>query len=75
MLHNLHLRAQRLFDPLDEATLLVRTIRPDETQTGKAALQRGEQGFAALMILDVGLVHQHAHDQPEGIDEQMPLAT
>ncbi len=27
------------------------------------------------MILDVGLVHQHAHDQPDGIDEQMPLAT
>jgi hypothetical protein len=75
MLHHLHLPAKRRFDPLDEATLLVRTIGPDETQTGKAVRERGEQGFAALMILDVGLLHQHAHDQPEGIDEQMPLAT
>ncbi len=28
MLHNLHVPAQRLFDPLDEAALLVRDSRP-----------------------------------------------
>jgi len=74
MLHNLHVPAQRLFDPLDEAALLVRTVRPDEPETGQAAFQRPQQVFAAVMILNVGFVYQHAHDQPGRIDEQMPLA-
>ena len=74
MLHNLHLPTQRLFDPLDEAALLVGTIRPDETQTGEAARKHFQQGFAAVMILDISLMDEQAHDQPGGIDEQMPLA-
>jgi hypothetical protein len=27
-----------------------------------------------VVILEVGLVHQHVHDQPIGIDEQVALA-
>ncbi len=75
MLDDLHHPAQRLFDPLDEAALLVRTIGPDQLEPRKAALERPEELFAAVMILNVGLVHQHTHDQPGGIDKQMPLAT
>lgn len=45
------------FDPLDEATLLVRAVGPDETQSGKAALKQFQQMFAAFMILDVGFMH------------------
>ena len=74
MLHDLHIPAQRRFDPLDEAALLVRTIGPNELEPREATLERPEQLFATVMILDIGLMHQHAHDQPGGIHEQMPLA-
>jgi hypothetical protein len=57
------------------ATLLVRTIGPDQLEPRKASLEWPEQFFAAVMILNVGLVHQHAHDQPGGIDEQVPDAS
>jgi len=60
MFHNLHLPAQRCFDPLDEAALLVCTIRPNETQTEQVARMRFQQGFITVMIPDVGLVHQHS---------------
>jgi len=74
MFHNLHLPAQRLSDPLDEAALLVGTIGPDELEPREASLERPEQLFATVMILDGGLMHQHTHDQPGRIHQQMPLA-
>src|SRR5260370_3393596 len=74
MLHDLHFPAEYLFDPLDEAALLVCTIRPDQLEPREAPLERPEQLFAAVMILDVGFMDQHTHDQPGRIDEQMPLA-
>jgi hypothetical protein len=37
MFDDLHLPAERRFDPLDEAALLVGTISPDELETGQAA--------------------------------------
>src|SRR6266567_741176 len=74
MLHDLHFPAEYLFDPLDEAALLVGTIRPDQLESREATLERPEQLFAAVMILDVGFMDQHTRDQPHGIHEQMPLA-
>ncbi len=53
---------------------LYATHRPDQLEPREATLERPEQLFAAVMILNVGFMDQHAHDQPNGIDEQMPLA-
>lgn len=75
MFDDLHLRAERRFDPRDEAALLVSTISPDELETGQAARKRFQQEFAAVVILAVGLVHQHVHDPPIGIHEQMASAS
>ncbi len=74
MLHDLYLPAERLFDPLNETPLLVSTIGPDQLQPRKAVCERREQEFPAVIILDIGFMHQHLHDQAIGIDEQMPLA-
>lgn len=46
MLDDFHLPAQRFLDPLDKATLVVRTIRPDEFEARKAALQGFQQESA-----------------------------
>ncbi len=73
MLDDLHLPAERFLDPLDKAAFLVCTVGPDEFKTGKAALERFQQKFAAMVILDVGLMDEDLQDQPIGIDEQMPL--
>ena len=74
VLHRLHLPAKRLFDPLHEAAFLVRTVDPDQLEPGKAASQWSQQEFAAGMILDIGLMHQHVQDHAGSIDEDMPLA-
>ena len=75
MFDDLHRRAQRRFDPLDEAALLVGTLSPDELETGQAARKRSQQEFATGVILEVGLMHQHVHDPPSGIHEQMARAS
>src|SRR5713101_2009104 len=74
MLHNLHLRAECLLDPLDEAAFLVRTVGPDQLESRKAAVERLQEVFSAFVILNTGLMHEHVQDHPRGIDEQMPLA-
>src|SRR5258707_3917226 len=74
VLHRLHLPAERLFDPLHEATFLVRTVNPDHLKSGKAASQRFQEEFAAGMILDIGLMHHQVQDHACGIHEDMPLA-
>ncbi len=73
MFHNLHLPAERCFDPLDETTLLVRAVGPHETQSRKAAFEWFQEQFAARVILDVRFMHEHMEDHPSGIDEQVPL--
>ena len=74
MFYNLHLPAERCFDPLDEAALLVRAIGPDQLEPREAPLERPEELFAPVMILDVGFMHEQMQDHPSGIDEQVPLA-
>jgi hypothetical protein len=75
MLDDLYLPAEGFLDPLHKATLVVRTVRPDQLEARKAALKRLQEVFAARMILDVGLVDKDVQNQPIGVDEQMPLAT
>lgn len=75
MFHDLHLRAERGFDPLDEAAFLVGAIRPDELESRQAVCEGFQQQFAALMILDIGLMHQHLQEQPIGVDKQVALAS
>ncbi len=55
-------------------TFLVRTVDPDQLESGKAASQRFQEEFAACRILDLGLLDQHLQDQARGIHEEMPLA-
>jgi hypothetical protein len=74
MFHNLYLRAERCFDPLDEPALLVRAVGPHETQSWKAACEWFQEQFAARVIPYLGFMHQQVQDHPSGIDEQVPLA-
>jgi hypothetical protein len=74
MLHDLDLSAEGGFDPLAEAAFLVSAIGPDELHPREAISQRSQQQFATVVILDVGLMHQHVQQEPVGIDEQMALA-
>lgn len=73
MLDNLDVPPQRGFDPLNEATLLVAAIGPDEFESRKAALQRSEQQSAAVVILDTGLMDEDLQDQAIRVDKQMTL--
>ena len=73
MLDNLDVPPQRGFDPLNEATLLVAAIGPDEFESRKAALQRSEQQSAAVVILDTGLMDEDLQDQAIRVDQQMTL--
>jgi hypothetical protein len=71
MLHDLDLPSEGSFDPLAEATFLVSAIGLDQLQTQEAALKRSHEQFAAVVVLDVGLIH--LQQEPEGHDEQMAL--
>jgi len=48
---------------------LYATHGPNELEPREATLERPEELFATVMILDIGLMDQHAHDQPGGIHE------
>jgi hypothetical protein len=74
MLHDLDLPAKGGFDPLAEAAFLVSTLGPDQLQTGETASKRLQQEFATVVILDVGLMHQHLQQESIGIDKDMALA-
>jgi len=59
MLHDLDLPSEGGFDPLAEAAFLVPTIGPDQLHPRETAPKRLQQQFPAVVILDVGLMHQH----------------
>src|SRR5262249_41027202 len=73
MLHHLNLPTKLRFDPLDAVAFLVRAIRPDELEAREAAREEGEQPFAALVVLEIGFMHQHRHQQAVGIHQDVPL--
>lgn len=72
--HNLDLAAQLGLDPVGEAAALVAAIRPDQLEPWEDPAQGSQQQFAALLVLDVGLMHQHLQDQAGGVDQQVALA-
>ena len=72
--HNLDGPAQFGLDPLGKAAALVATMRPDQVEPGKDPAQRSQQHFAALLVLDVGFMHQHLQDQASGLDQDVTLA-
>src|SRR6266849_1820121 len=74
MLYYLHLPPKRLFDPRDEAAFLVGAVDPDQLEPRKAAFEWLQEVFAALVIQDTSLMHQHVEDQTQGVNEHMPLA-
>ncbi len=74
MLQDLDRPAEGGFHPLAEAAFLVPTISPDELHPQEAAPKRCQQQFATMVILDVGLMHQHVQQESIGIDKQMALA-
>jgi hypothetical protein len=49
-------------------------IRPDVPEPPILVAEDVEELFRPIAILDAGSRHHHRQDQPEGIDEDMPLA-
>jgi hypothetical protein len=71
MLHRLHLPAERLLHLLPDVTVRGRTVDPDPCASGNAASQRFQQEYAACMILESGLLHQHLQDPAHGLHKEM----
>ncbi len=59
--------------PLDEVAFLVRAVDPDQLEPRKTAAQWLQEVFAALVIQETGLMHQHMEDQTQGVDEHVPF--
>src|SRR2546423_12992489 len=74
MLAPLSLPAEPPLPPSHKIPLLVGAIHTEELETRKAVSKRQEQIFAAVMVLNIGLVHELVHDQPIRVDQEMPLA-
>jgi hypothetical protein len=53
---------------------LYATHGPDQLEPRKAALEWLQEVFAALMILNAGLMDEHVEDHPRSVDEQVPFA-
>src|SRR5207253_9902190 len=68
------LPAQSLLHPSHKIPFLVGAIHPDELETWKAVSERQEQVFAAVMVLNTGLMYQLVHDQPIRVEQEVPLA-
>jgi hypothetical protein len=73
MFDDLDVPSQLGLDPPAFAFILVSAVSPDQLQTRKAAFERRKHELAAALILDVSLMHQHAQDQPSGVEQQMAL--
>src|SRR5260221_13651844 len=71
---DLDLPAERRLDPLDETTLVVGAIGPDQLEPRKGSLERRKQELAPIVILDTGFMDEDLHDQPIGVHEHMALA-
>jgi hypothetical protein len=71
---DLDLPARRRLDPLDEAAFGVPALGPDPLEPREAAPARSEQPFAAVLLLETGLLDEDRQDQPGGVNEHMALA-
>jgi hypothetical protein len=73
VLNNLNVPPERFLDPLDETTLAVGAVSPDEFESWEASPERRKQLFATFLILDIGLMDQDLQDQAYRINEHMPF--
>ena len=53
----------------------IAAVREDQLQSAEACAQLTEEQLAAVAILKVRGMHEQGDDQPEGVDDQMTLAT
>jgi hypothetical protein len=60
--------------PLDELAP-VRRVRPDLDQPRETAVQPAQHEFRPLAILDMGRMHHRHQQQPQRIDQDVPLAS
>jgi hypothetical protein len=74
MLHDLYVPPKHLLDPRHKAAFVVPAIGPDEFESWEEPPQRLKQEFAPVVVLDVGFMDEHVHEQAVGIDEQVPFA-
>jgi len=72
-LHDLDNAAAPAADPMQEPPGIA-GIGKDHLQATQASAQVLEQQPGAIAVLEVGRMHHQRHDQPERVDEQMPLA-
>src|SRR5207249_9062221 len=56
------------------ATFVVSAISPDQFEPRETPLERSEQVFAPVMVLNTGLMYQLVQDQAVGIYQDMALA-
>ena len=69
---NLNDPSERTSGPFDEYPGIA-SVYPDPFQPPKSIAQFLHDKLASIAILDVGSVYNHDQDQPQGINEQVPL--
>jgi hypothetical protein len=63
----------RHLDPLDQLAGIT-PVGPDQPQTAEALAQAVQHQSGTVAILNISGMHHSHENQPQGIDEQMPLA-
>lgn len=59
--------------PVDELTC-ISAISPDPAQAGEATFQERQDQAGAIPVLDVRRMDDDSQDQPERVDDNVPLA-
>src|SRR6266852_825121 len=52
----------------------IRTVRPDQLQTGETLFRLAQNLLGSILILDIGRVHYYRDEQPQSVHHQMTLA-
>ena len=73
-LHDVEHPASQLFCPADEFPR-VSAVGPDALQPRKQSPQFAQHEFGTIAILHIGRMHHDGQDQPQRVDDDVPLAT